>query len=393
MTEVFERGEYTVDWPRSKRKREDNDDGNAHCWTFCVVDEPITIIAVKNSKTQGRVVFVDLMNWFPVPLAEIGESLGIEKKTMPEFSADNETWFNYCERDSEITFKAFVGLLQWTKANDLCMFRYTAASQAMAAYRHRYMEKPIFVHDCEPIRKLERDSFYGGRTECWKLGDIDEMAFQYDVNSLYPYVMRQAEYPFVLDRFDDTAELSETIPNIDFSRATAEVEIETRNPIYPMRTPAGVLFPVGRFETTLCGRELENAYYRKEIRRVGKWAEYRTAPIFKLWVDDLWELRTAHKLAGDNIYAMFAKALMNSLFGKFAQLSPRWENMQHVMPALPWASWCEVNVNAGSVDKYRSFGSMGRRTICTSATGRRRCSCGRSAMPFSGSNCASITAG
>ena len=356
MPEVFERADYVVDWPRSKRKREDNSPDNPHCWTYCVIDEPITIIAVRNVKTNGRVVFVDLMNWFAIPLAEIGQSLGLPKMKMPDWKDSDNAWFDYCERDSEITFRAFVNLISWVKENDFGMFKYTAPSQAMAAFRHKFMKSPIFTHEAEPIRKLERDSFCGGRTECWRLGEINELAFQYDVNSLYPYVMQNAEFPFVLNRYEQREAVSSDIPNIDYSRATAVVEIESKSANYPMRTPAGVIYPVGRFETTLCGRELENAFYRNEVKAVGTWAEYRTAPLFKLFVDELWELRRKYKESGDTLYSLFVKYLMNSLFGKFAQRSAPWENIPDIMPNLPWSAWCEVNVGTGTVEKFRSFG-------------------------------------
>lgn len=356
MPDVFERGEYTIDWPRSKRKREDNSTDNAHCWTYCIVDDPTTIIAAKCSKTQGRVVFVDLMNWFPMPLRKIGEALGLPKLTMPDWDASDFDWFEYCQRDTEITFRAFVDLISWVKENDFGMFRYTAPSQANAAFRHRFMDENIYTHDCEPIRKAERESFFGGRSEVWKLGEIDSMAFQYDVNSLYPYVMLQGEFPIVLDRFEERAEPTDDLPLIDYSKATAVVELDTKEPNYPLRTESGVIYPIGKFVTTLCGAELERAYYKRIIRKVGTWAEYRTKPIFRRWVHDLWELRKGYQASGDTLYDLFAKFLMNSLFGKFAQRTARWQNVPDIMPNLPWSHWREVNVSTGIVEHFRSFG-------------------------------------
>ena len=356
MAEKFEIGELVIDWPRSKRKPDDPTQDGSNSWTYLVVDEPTTIIAAKMTRTQGRIVFVDTMNWFPQPLLKIGESLGIPKGIMPDQSASNEDWYQYCERDSEITFRCFLGLIQWVRYNDFGMFRYTAPSQAMAAYRHKYMEHNIFAHDVEPIRRLERQSFFGGRSECWRIGEIQETAHQYDLSSFYPYVMQTSKFPVALDRYEIREEPLELRPDIDFYQATAEVELKTREPLFPVRTKKGVVYPIGTFTTTLCGAELGYAVRRGYVKKIGSWAAYRCESIFNKWVAELWGMRQKYRADGDNLYDMFTKFLLNSLFGKFSQRSVTWQNDRDNISHLPWSTWSEIDCTTDRLTQFRSFG-------------------------------------
>lgn len=356
MAEKFLKGELVIDWPRSKRKCEDNREDNQHCSSLCVIDNPPTIIAAKMVSTQGRIVFVDSLNWFPVPLKVIGESLGKPKLKMPDLSADVPEWFEYCQRDTEIIFDAFTELIAWVKDNDFGMFRYTGPSQAMSAFRHRFMKHDILIHDNDEVKKLERRGYFGGRTEVFRIGEINETVHQLDVCSLFPSVMRDQLYPCKLDRFHTQSEYTQKLPDIDFGRAVAAVTVETENPIIPVFGEKGIIYPIGRFRTVLTGPELELAYRNGWIKEICDWAEYELKPIFRLWVDELWAMRQRYKESGNALYEQFVKRLMNSLYGKFAQRSPDWVNVQYKMDALPWSRWVEKDYASGEVTEYRSFG-------------------------------------
>ncbi|GAI80077.1 unnamed protein product, partial [marine sediment metagenome] len=51
-------------------------------------------------------------------------------------------------------------------------------------------------HNNKQAIDLERESYKGGRVECFYLGDLtNENYYMLDVNSLYPFVMRNNVYP------------------------------------------------------------------------------------------------------------------------------------------------------------------------------------------------------
>ncbi len=291
MPEQFEQGKLTIEWPRSKRKREDNDDANEHASTLCIIESPPTIIAAKCTKSSGRLVIVDTFNWFNASLAELGESCGVEKLPQPKPSANKAEWFSYCDRNAKIVFDTFVALLQWVRENDMGMFRYTGSSQAMGAYRHRFAKPDIYFHDNAEVKALERAGYFGGRSEVFKMGPIAETVHQYDINSLFPSVMQSGEFPAMLDRFEIREQHLELLPDVDWAATMAEVEVITWEPIFPYRTARGVTYPVGIFRTTLCGKELELAHKLGYIRKVGSWAEYKIGALFGYWVGELWKMR------------------------------------------------------------------------------------------------------
>lgn len=356
FADQFERSQLVIDWPRSKRRLPDNDESNVLTSALCIIESPPTIIAARSSISGGRIVTVDTLNWFPLPLNELGKAINLPKLRFPEFSDSDEVWFAYCERDAQIVGKSFIELLQWVRSNDFGMFRYTGPAQAMAAYRHRFMTMPIYCHDNKAVKQLERQSYFGGRTEVFKLGEIKTIVHQLDISSLFPSVMASGLFPHLLDRYEFRDGFDDPPGDLDYSAAIAEVHLSTDECIFPVRTDKGVAYPIGQFCTTLAGPELEYAHRRKAIVAMRSWSEYKLGDLFSRWVKTLWGMRKQYKEAGNSAYDQFTKRLMNSLYGKFGQLSPRWINVPNSLAALPWSSWTEIDQTEGTRRQFRSFG-------------------------------------
>lgn len=347
---------FYVDWPRFVRTRENNNEDDAHSVGLCCIESPPTIIALRCCQTGGRLVVVDSLNWFPVPLSDLGHATGLPKLPMPDFTAGDDQWFAYCQRDSDIVLETFVNLIDWVKENECGMFRYTASSQAMAAYRHRFMQRQILIHDNADAKHLERAAYFGGRTEVFRKGEFKTMIHQLDVNSLFPSIMKTATFPCRLDRFDTDRQLSNDLPSICWADSVAEVELFTMSPIFPCRRDGVAIYPIGRFTTTLCGHELHYAAEHNYIKRVGKWCQYQCADLFSLWVTELWGLRQRYKSDGNHLYEQFAKRLLNSLYGKFGQRAPGWLNVPGDISALPWSRWITNGDLPNEVVNMRSIG-------------------------------------
>lgn len=356
MPEEFENASLTVDAPRSVRQRPSSGMEQPSGSGIVCIESPPFIIGARVGSSQGRLVILDTLNWFQCPLSDLGRSLGSNKLQMPQFGDTNQNWYRYCHRDTEITFESFVGLIGWIRDNDMGMFRYTGPAQAMAAYRHRFKTHDILLHDNLPIKVVERSAYFGGRFECWKLGPINEIVHQLDVNALFPSVMAGMLYPVALDVYDHPAHFSaESISELGHD-CIAEVEIQTRTANYPHRCDKGVSYPVGTFRTTLCGLELAAAISSGEIKAARAWGRYKLEPIFSKWVAELWRMRQEFKASGNLLYEQFVKMLMNSLYGKFGQRSPEWENIPDRSEALPWQTWHTYDAKSGEMIQYRSFG-------------------------------------
>lgn len=349
-------GRYATDSPRAKRVGGSNAEDNQTTTPLVCLESPPFILGLRCVSTGGRIVFVDTLNWIKASVAELGKSVGLEKLPMPAFNASDEDWRTYCERDADITFRAFFQLVQWSKSNDLGVFRYTAASTAMGAFRHRYMPCPIHFHDCMPVKRLERQGFIGGRVECFYVGQVNDTVHSLDANSLYPSVMQYGLFPRRLNVFD-LDELAKPLPDIGgWQRCVAEVDLDTDKPIYPLRENDITIYPTGSFRTVLCGVELDHAVRSGHVRTVGRWAKYKLAPLFTSFVSELWQMRARYKLEGNEAYANCTKSILNSLFGKFAQRPVKWELCPGRIECMDWLQWCELDCRTRQPIMYRSVG-------------------------------------
>src|SRR5688572_23609321 len=93
-----------------------------------VTDDPPTIIVCR-TRDGCEVRFVDTLNWFFCPLAELGAELGLPKLEMPGEQGDDFDWLSYCRRDCEIVEATVDALRSFVLDNDLGDFQCTAAGQ------------------------------------------------------------------------------------------------------------------------------------------------------------------------------------------------------------------------------------------------------------------------
>lgn len=162
------------------------------CEKAIIEDPPNCFVWRSGSR---RITCLDSTNFWPQALREIGKRIGLAKLDMPSNWQNAATADAYCRRDCEIVFAALLDWFKWLTDNDLGKFTISKAGQAMTAYRHRFMQHKIHIHDNEKAIQLERESYMGGRTEVWTVGRELSDLTGVDVNSMYPYVMRNRVYP------------------------------------------------------------------------------------------------------------------------------------------------------------------------------------------------------
>ena len=136
--------------------------------TDIIAEEPPTILRFR--KGTATLQFVDTLNYFPVSLKMLGHGIGLEKLDFPGPDASEEEWTAYCQRDVDIITSAILTLREFVDTADLGNWQSTIASQAFAAYRHRFMPAQIYIHDRQKASDLEREAYYGGRVECYHTG-------------------------------------------------------------------------------------------------------------------------------------------------------------------------------------------------------------------------------
>lgn len=289
----------------------------------------------------------------PFSVEKLGKMVGVEKLPTPNIYLDglkeSPSWF--CEKheveqcpecyniqDSAISrlgFLLFVETVQHLNGS----VKKTIASTAINLWR-QYVGRKREISLPHMLDPLCREAYYGGRTEVFTYGEVLGLN-QYDVNSLYPYVMYKYLYP---DMSRLTA--SESIKKIDEIKncyGVVNVDLvvpEMKIPPLPYRYDGKLVFPVGEFSGTYTIHELMNAMrFGVRIKKIN-WAVYsdKAWSPFSDFISDLYEKRLEFK-AENNPMEGAVKTIMNSTYGKYGQklggeigwLVPlRPEHMEHI---------------------------------------------------------------
>lgn len=280
------------------------------------------IVSVR--KGNRSMVFLDSMNWFPESLAKTGERIGIPKMEIDFDTCTKKELSVYCRNDVLIDFENFRQFIAFLVGNNVARLCYTRASTAMAAYMLRHYNTTIYIHNNAEAIKLERDSYKGGRCECFYIGEPDYDTFYVlDVNSLYPFVMRNNPYPVKYKKMPKRTSLRSLKQTIKHHSVVAKVMVETDEPVYAVKMER-TLFPVGTFVTTLCTPELDYALKHGHIKQVYDSVVYEQANIFESFVDTFYTLRLEFKSANVPVYENLCKYMLNSFYGKWGQKAENW---------------------------------------------------------------------
>lgn len=269
----------------------------------------------KESKT---IMVVDSLNWLRASIAQLGEALGTDKGEIDFEKCSLAELEVYCKQDVKILKDSVLALIKFIRKYRLGNFQLTRASQAFSTYKHRFMEFKLWIHAHYKAQELERLSYRGGRNEAYILGEVKETIYDFDVNSLYPFVMQKEEYPTKFIRYMENTSVEDLTRLLTKYLVIAKVKIHILEPFIALKQER-LIFPVGTFWVTLTTPELLRVQERGLILEVGELSMYEKAPIFKKWVTHLYKLRLMFKAAANKVFEELTKGLLNSLYGKFGQ--------------------------------------------------------------------------
>jgi hypothetical protein len=268
-----------------------------------------------------------------VPSFEYFEGISAEEYDLYTHNY-NDDWnlkeetIKYCNKDVIVLYniiKEFnLKIYSETRINAI---KYpTLSSLAFAIYRSNFMEdkyeiKKIYGEIYDFIKK----GYYGGAVDVYiHKPDINQVVYRYDVNSLYPYVMKNYDMPTGNPQyFEGDIYL---IKNKPFGFFEVEVEspkhlehpillFKSKNTNFKNRTIA----PLGKWRGVYFSEEIENAKKYGYKFKVLRGYTFNKKKIFMEYVDKFYDLKcNANK--NDPIY-IIAKLLLNSLYGKFG-MSP-----------------------------------------------------------------------
>jgi len=284
------------------------------------IEEGNDLSDFSGKRWTDTIVLMDDCNLFPGSIEKWGKALGLPKLNMPDESESDDKWFVYCKRDVEVMIALWNEWKEFLEEHKLGKFQYTIGSQAFSGFRHAYMHHNIYIHVNERATKLERRSYFGGRTEAFRVGKYDDRFYKLDVNSMYPAVMFKYEYPTCLIKYQERIlskdELRKLLQN---HCVIAEVDVEVTEPVFPIREQGKNIYPTGELAVTLTTPELLYVLEQGWPITVYSYALYRKRPIFRWYVSHFYDLKRQYSAQGDRLRRQLVKLLLNSLYGKFGQ--------------------------------------------------------------------------
>lgn len=311
-----------------------------------------TIIPYRKEKKE--IIFIDSMNWFRASLATIAAEFGLTKYDVDFYDTTEDKLKLHCKVDVMILDKIMKAWFKLIQDEDYGSFKPTIASQALEAFKQKFLDCEISTDQGLVQKDLERLCYYGGRTEANYIGDFDGGITCLDLNSAYPSVMYDGLYPIRYKesrrnpRVDDILSLPRDIGYF------GEVEIECNVALYPVRLEDRLVFPTGRFITWLAMPELQQAIRKGHVVKIRTLHLYDLRPIFKDYIREIYGKRQAASANGLTAVSLMYKYMLNSLYGKFGEHKKVWtpvyesDNPENGYETV-------VNMETRKVEKYIHF--------------------------------------
>lgn len=347
----------------------------------CLDDRPVF---AKLLGKRGTVWLCDSFNYWPLSLAELAKSHGMEKGDYNESQHSEEDLQAYCRNDVAILRKALLELFCTWRALDAGNWKPTAAGLSLSSFRHWHADTreqgngvttrhDIAIDRDRPSIQLERECNRGGRVEAFYLGEFprrklnndflpfggseldDSPYYHLDVRSLYPSVMNSERFPSAFVSMLHNPEVHEVATLLRKYGAAAQVVIDSPADTYPVIHDDRMVFARGRFTTWLCGAELRRAVDNLHVASVYDCAFYKLAPLFSEWVQRWWSIREEADRQGDTARSLLAKLILNSLSGKFGQRPEKWEVQPEAIAWRRWGDWRRLDPATGRNRKFRGL--------------------------------------
>jgi hypothetical protein len=242
-------------------------------------------------------------------------------KKYPEKWVFEEELIKYCEIDTIVLYK----ILHTFYREISSMFKIdftkypTLPALSFAIYRSNYMPENTIPKILGNHHYSLKRAYYGGITEAYK--PYGEGIKSYDVNSLYPSVMKNLEIPVGVPSIfsgDISFYSEEKIPYGFFKvKVKAPLDLITPALPYKIQTKNGkrTLFPVGTWESWYFSEEIRNKIQYGYKFQILEGYLFDKKNIFYSFIQKLYGLKC--KYDSDNPKYIIAKMLMNSLYGRF----------------------------------------------------------------------------
>lgn len=227
----------------------------------------------------------------------------------------------YLENDCRILYEMLSNFFVFCNENFKITPTLTIASTSLKAFRKGYTNK---ISLPSKLNEHFRKGFVGGHVDVYVKGLNEFKLFYYDVNQLYPFIMRENVFPcgnFYKKRVINPCSIS-SLPFKENYIFEGRIEIRKYEFLnLPIKFNKKVYFGYGQFQGLFFSPEiniLRNYDVIKEIEIENIWCS-PTDYIFKKYMTILVNNRIDCNKQNQLFFSECFKYMANSLFGKFSQ--------------------------------------------------------------------------
>ncbi len=297
-----------------------------HCegYTLKNIIDACPPIIINYVKGRQQVKIIDSMNYFQTSLSQMGSALKMQKGDVKFINQYSKPMLTYCKQDVAILRESMLSLMRYLRDNDLSRLTHTVSSLALSIFVRKFGETTIFIDGNEDRSTAAREAYFGGRTECFKIGKYEGPFYLIDVNSQYPSVMAKYKFPYKTLGWYKRVDVHDLRSLSGRYCVVARVDIVTDIPAYPVKINNRTCFPIGSFTTSLTTPEVEYAFEHNHIVKVHHIIVYEHNYLFKPYVDYFYQQRQKYKSENNDSWSDLSKKLLNTLYGKFGQSHREW---------------------------------------------------------------------
>lgn len=325
------------DW---REQSAEDDSGESGDTGVCVLEEPPTVILCQLPDRPGRLLIADIRN----------------------YGAETPLPGRDCRERAEHGMSGLGDIVSSLRAHGRTTLRCTASSQAVSSLRSRDECVRLHCHTNVAATALERASYFGGRCEAYRIGELAGPIYHLDVRSMYPSLCLTLPIPTSLRCYHESERDARDAGTRRPECTIAHVQIRSAVPAYPCRRKWGTVYPVGVYDTYLAGPELRQAVAEGRVARWYSAAEYTCAPLLSGLYHDWIERTQAAREAGKAMLVQWCKKVMVGLVGKFGEPGKQWLPCPPLTELGPFG--CTIRPGPdGEPVRYRNVGWHTQREV------------------------------
>ena len=274
------------------------------------------VIYVKFSSNNDNYViqFLDSHNYFPMPLEKLAENFNVNKVNIEEYDLPYDKWNEQLYKTGKIRVMTDTEILYTVMQSFINMpfnFGVSLASTSFNTFKKQYLKRYIYLDD--EFVNLSLGIYHGGIVMPYVLAK-EQKLYDYDVNSLYPYVMKNNNYSVSYKGIEnDYRWIYDDIKNKAYNYILkVRYSVENRSPIFVNHDNQLIPFLSG--EEYITGFEYLRLYEDGYVQILEAYKFYND-DLFSEFIDYFYNKRLLSK----GYEKLFYKLIMNSLYGKFGQ--------------------------------------------------------------------------